>query len=108
MGLMKSFLMEQTAELAAKLGIEERLFYTDDNLKEMAWQYARYMLNNREVVDNDYPKPCQFGLLGQFCPTNPEENCIFYDRRCQTKTYKLTQQTNLNERRLEYEVQCWR
>ena len=50
MGLMKSFLMERTAELASKLSIEEKLFYTNGDLKQMAWSYARYMLSNQEAV----------------------------------------------------------
>jgi hypothetical protein len=42
--------MEQTSELAAKLGIPERDFYTDKDLKEMAWSYARFMLKSKEVI----------------------------------------------------------
>ena len=44
MGLMKQFLMEQTTELAAKLGVEEELFYTDLRLIQVAQAYATYKL----------------------------------------------------------------
>jgi len=42
--------MERTAELASKLSIEEKLFYTNRDLKQMAWSYARYMLSNQEAT----------------------------------------------------------
>ena len=53
MGLMKEFLMEQTSELASKLGIGEELFYTNADLTKMAWNYARYILGSKEVPDKE-------------------------------------------------------